>query len=28
VVLYRSHLRRTGSVYEALAVLPLAGAVA
>jgi 2'-5' RNA ligase len=28
VVLYRSHLRRTGSVYEALAALPLAGAVA
>jgi RNA 2',3'-cyclic 3'-phosphodiesterase len=28
VVLYRSHLHRTGSVYEALAVLPLAGTVA
>jgi 2'-5' RNA ligase len=28
VVLYRSHLRRTGSVYEPLATLPLGGAVA
>jgi 2'-5' RNA ligase len=27
VVLYRSHLRRTGSVYEPLATLPLAGSV-
>ncbi len=28
VVLYRSHLRSTGSIYEPLARLPLAGAVA
>jgi RNA 2',3'-cyclic 3'-phosphodiesterase len=28
VVLYRSHLRSTGSVYEPLATLPLGGAVA
>jgi 2'-5' RNA ligase len=28
VVLYRSHLRRTGSIYEPLVRLPLAGAVA
>lgn len=27
VVLYRSHLRRTGSVYEPLATLPLGGCV-
>jgi 2'-5' RNA ligase len=28
IVLYRSHLRRTGSIYEPLARVPLAGAVA